>query len=115
MLTHGSITVVLQGTEVVRGPGLIPVPVVALVAVPFDLPGHALGEEDVLILRIVVPPSTNYGAFDSEFPSPLLGEVLPNGCVKLRMVQSVLRQGGYMQDIPSPPRPSRKTFAISCC
>ena len=81
MLTHGSITVVFQGTEVVRGPGLIPVPVVALVAVPLDLPGHALGEEDVLILRIVVTPSTNYGTFDCEFPTTLFGKVLPSGFV----------------------------------
>mmetsp|Transcript_1916 Transcript_1916/g.4722 ORF Transcript_1916/g.4722 Transcript_1916/m.4722 type:complete len:247 (+) Transcript_1916:362-1102(+) len=75
MLPHGAVSVVLERAEVVRGSGLLALPLGALGAFALHGVGDGLREEVVLVLSIVVSQGANDGLVHEVLPAALLGKV----------------------------------------
>mmetsp|Transcript_24536 Transcript_24536/g.53082 ORF Transcript_24536/g.53082 Transcript_24536/m.53082 type:complete len:274 (+) Transcript_24536:296-1117(+) len=88
MLPHHPIPMKFKRPRIVTRPRRIAMPLPALVPLPLQHSRHALGQEHVLILRIVRPSVTDDGTLDDELPPALLGEVLGVGGVVEGHLQS---------------------------
>eukprot|EP00934_Nitzschia_sp_Nitz4_P007493 Nitzschia sp. Nitz4//scaffold59_size112058//92722//95440//NITZ4_004125-RA/size112058-snap-gene-0.53-mRNA-1//1//CDS//3329555171//7483//frame0 len=99
MLAHAAVSVVFEGTEVVRASSLRTLPVSALGSLPLDLGSNCLGQEVVLVLGVIVSKLPDDRLLDEVLPATLLGKV--DGVLGVAEVERSVAAHGVGRGVPA--------------